>query len=284
MRSNGRSRGQMRLDTPSPLTTRQNAFNHNCGPLHKEPSGMITTNKQTEATRKEVWKVELVPPNYGGREAGKVWEGIPHKELIRAFYTHAGEAGWKLLGETFAMSNDGADLIAAYDLGPYKEITKANKSVAIRHSNSGKSAMYLYLGLTLDGYDWRCGIPFFKIRVAKRQTVGLDLGAALKNAIMEAEFKFPEILDFIKEMDQMELSEQEAEHLMLKAAREKAIGWSMLGELDENLDDLNSWGLLQSFAITMSNWNVPLKQLDRIMQFGRMLPGYPVNAITEDMV
>lgn len=246
---------------------------------------MITVNGLTGAGFAEVRKVKLERPSW----AKGAWEGVSHKDLLNKFVGTLAEAGMRTTGGVYALNATKTDLIAAYDLDPLVgERNVGTPNVAIRHSNSGESSMFAYVGLRVWMNNVRLGIPFFKIRVVNRQTIGVDLSSALENVATEIKFRLAEIPDTIRSMKKEGvLGNEEIDHLFLKIGREGILPWSNLGMFDrllsvelEKLPEVESWTMVKLFALIVSRWNVPFKQLDAIIRFGQLLPGYPVQQET----
>jgi len=241
---------------------------------------MITTDLRTMAKLTEVQKVKLRPP----ANAGRNWVGIPHADLVEETKKVLDAFGWVVARTDYAMSKDKADLIASYHLALPKVPGMAKRfvpSIAVRHSNARRWALSMFVGIVVmdSKSDKWFGVPFFNLPLAKRHTNGVELPVVLMNGVMEAEARFVEIPDVIKELEKGVLDYQEKDHLTLKAGREGVLPWHLIGKLDKltwESADSDSWELLRNMAEVTTNWNVPVEQLDRVMKFGRMLPGYPV--------
>ncbi len=235
---------------------------------------MITVYGENR-TIEEVRRIPLETPV----NAGRVWKGIPHGDLVDTLTRDMDGRGWNIGESRFSVNKDGADLVGAFDLTiPNVDSPEGTQfALGLRSDNARHHALRLYVGATVTICS--NGMATGQIVLTRRHTSRFRLVEAVEYALddyMMAARSMGSVVDGWKEC---ELSQPRYEHILLEAGREGYIAWSKLGDVDREyrkprfaeIGTGTSWALLNAFTWVLKGTS-PRLQMDRINGFRQMLP------------
>lgn len=238
-------------------------------------------------TLDQVRSVRLLTPT----RAKRTWKGIHHGYLIDTLFSEFRKRGWFYPEHKLALSKDGADLAAAFDLHiPGVKVPKGQSlSLGLLTSNAMRRALKLVVGTTVTVC---CnGMVTGEILVNKRHTIGVDIQDELSKALDLYVEKASKIEAMVNALQRRELDEGHVAKILIDAAYRPGIGKDVRGtilpwsNIPKVLDEYNnprfkefkprtSWSLLNAFSWVVKN-DPPLWQMSRIDRFRAMLPSYP---------
>ncbi len=223
----------------------------------------------------EVRTIPLVRP----KNAGKFWKGIPHGDLINSILNESERRKWIIIKDRFSVSDDGADMAAAFDIIlPDLESPEGTQfALGILANNKRERALRMYAGATIT--VCRNGFVSGEILLNKKHTTQFDLEDGIEKSLDEYFISIRKMSDIINSLRNHVLSEFEYSYIMIEAGRKKLMPWSRIGEVDKEYrnpsfsewEQWSSWALLNAFTYVAKR-NPPRKQMDQINKFREMLP------------
>ena len=236
---------------------------------------MIVCGKKTSI--EEVQRVKLERP----RDAGRIWTGIPHGELINALHDEADSRNWKRSNHQFSLSGDKADLVGAFELD-VKDIQPPDGmklSIGFITSNARRRALRVVVGTRV--LVCNNGMAVGEILLQHKHTNRWSLYDSIGMAFDLYEDRARRIPEFVNRLKESELPSNGAAyyHVMISAGRKQIMPWQRLGLVDKEYRqpsysehaEETSFGLLQAFT-HIAKRTPPLHQMHQINQFRETLP------------
>ena len=241
---------------------------------------MITVCGQN-VSLKDLEKVKVETPKRisKGVSSGSTWKGIQHGMLIHSILGSITNMGWDVGQMQFALSNNKADMVGAFDLA-IPEIDAPNGqsfSLGIMTSNSMKRSLRLFVGTRI--FICNNGLATGEIVMKKRHTLYLDLDFEIEDALRMYFRKAKEVKSVVVDMQKYDLSNEAYEHVLVEAGRQDVLPWSRVGKVcDEynnprypEFEPRNCWSLYNAFTQVVKE-SPALSQMDKLNQFRLLLP------------
>lgn len=194
---------------------------------------MITVLGPNKRTRKELEEIPI-PEQWG---ASSKWEGIQHGELANTIIETCARMDFKVLGECWYTSGDGAALYGGVDIDPASmgndlDIgTPTAFSMAIRHSNDMRYALTFGVGARV----FLCSNGFMSAEfvLKKRHVFSTHLGEAVEDGINQYVKHSAHLNKIINQIREIEITQEQASHLILQAHRKDLVPFRHLEAVDK---------------------------------------------------
>lgn len=236
---------------------------------------MITVVNGKNLTDAQLKKMELRRPTF----VSDRWQGIPHFDLVNTLEERMSEAGWKFENRTVAVDKTGFDMVGAWnvDVPGIDKMEDQKLAIGFQHSNRCKRSLRLMVGSTV--FVCTNGLATGEIVLAKKHTIGLDLVEQIDEGLV----RYVEAAKLLKvrtdAMKATELTDEQVDHILMEAGRNKLIGWSFLGDVSEEYlhptyadnGSKTSWGLYNAFTHILKKTCVN-RQLKLLYRFQKMIP------------
>lgn len=220
--------------------------------------------------------VELIRPP----KAGSVWKGIQHGEFADLIVETANGMGWEISDMQFSLSNDEADMVAAFELDKLPDLeTPAGLKFAmgVVTSNARRVATRLFAGARVAICS--NGLATGEVVMEKKHAKGLDLASELKESFSEYARTVARTGWVVQQMKERKLTSQEVEHIIMEAGRRKLMPWARLGFVDHEyrvprFDEIGtgtSWALMNAYTWVVKR-HPPLRQMTAMNEFRKLLP------------
>ena len=236
---------------------------------------MITVIGEKNYTDEQLKSCELVRPN----GVSNRWQGIQHGELVTKLEERMDAAGWKFEDRKIAVDKTGFDMVGAWNLEVpgFSEMSDQKLAIGFAHSNRCKRALRLLVGSTV--LVCTNGMATGEIVLAKKHTIGLSLESEIDEGLkryLEAAEEIPLRSAALKTT---EISEEQADHILMAAGRIGLVGFPILGQVSKEFlhptyadnGDKTAWGLYSAFTHVIKKTCVNT-QLDLIYKFQKMMP------------
>ena len=211
--------------------------------------------------------------------AGGVWQGIQHGDLIETVLDEVFMRGWCVTDQRYALGKNPSELAAAFELQiPGTDPPPGQSfSLGLLTSNAMKRRLKMVVGSNV--FVCNNGMATGEIVMLKRHTKHLDLPGEVERSLDEYAIKAREIPLLVERLRERELSPFEAEHILIQAGREGLMPWSRIGQVDEEWRHPRfaehgfgtSWALLQAFTWVVKK-DPPMRQMEEMNSFRRLLP------------
>ncbi len=228
---------------------------------------MITVYGANCLTLQDLYKITLTRP----KEAGNLWKGISHGDVIDSICDEVKLRGWKTGEMKFSVSKDKADFAGAIELDiPRHQAPQGTSfAIGILHSNARKMSLRLMVGATVA--VCRNGLTSGTIVLRKKHTMRTDFSNEIEFAIDRYTDKIGGVSKIVKKMRQRELKPFELENILIEAGRRSVVPWSRLSAVDEELrhpeheiyEEGTVWTLYNAFTFVIQR-SPPLSQLIQI--------------------
>ena len=183
------------------------------------------------------------------------WKPVRHADLAHAVLDGARRRGLLAAEHHWTLTRHGHDLLGtirfeADDRWP-EEVVPA---IALRHSNVGRHAVTLAIGAVVGVCS--NGLLIGEVVVKHRHTCGIDLEDLVARGLHEFSASGSQTQHFIDRLVHTPLPPAAQAQIMLQAARDGAVPWSLLRRVDEALADPpdarmaepSAWGLYNAFT------------------------------------
>lgn len=242
---------------------------------------MITVINGKNLTDNELKKMELQKPV----GVSNRWMGIPHFDLVNTLEQRMDAAGWKFENRLVSVDKTGFDMVGAWNVEvPGIDPMKDQKlAIGFAHSNRCKRSLRLMVGSTV--LVCLNGLATGEIVLAKKHTVGLELAGQIDDGLV----RYVEAAKLLKArtdaMKATELTDEQADHILMQAGRDNLIGFPFLGQVSEEYfhptyadnGSRTSWGLYNAFTHVLKKTCVNT-QLDLLYKFQKLVPVVEVAA------
>lgn len=219
--------------------------------------------------------VEMVRPD----EAGKRWQGVPHTDLAHTIINEVDSRGWGLGKMSFSLSKDQADLAGAFELFiPDLPAPEGQTfSLGVLSSNMRRRSLHITVGTNVTVCN--NGMCTGEIILNKHHTKGLNLTESIEVALDDYLFSARRVEKMVEGLRARNITETEAEHVLMQAGRQGLMPWSRIGKVDKEYraptfadhDERTSWGLLNAFT-HIAKANPIHNQMSDINDFRQLLP------------
>lgn len=207
------------------------------------------------------------------------WQGIPHYDLVHTLEERMDAAGWKFKNRRCFVDKTGFDMAGSWGVSvpgidPMKD---QELSIGFLHSNRCKRSLRLLVGSVV--FVCTNGMATGEIVLAKKHALGLDLGSEIDSGLeryIVAAKELKKRTDLLKET---ELSDEQADHILMEAGRRGLIGFPTLGNVSKEYfhptyadnGSKTAWGLYNAFTHVLKKTCVNT-QLDLMYKFQNMMP------------
>lgn len=236
---------------------------------------MITVMGGANLTDKQLEKLEFQRPE----GVSSRWQGIPHFDLVKTMENRMDAAGWKFEDRKVAVDKTGFDMVGAWNVTVpgVEEMPDQKLALGFAHSNRCKRSLRLMVGSTV--FVCTNGLATGEIVLAKKHTVGLSLDAEIDKGLI----RYVESAKLLKHRTDLlkatELTDEQADHILMEAGRNKMMGYPTLGRVSEEYmhptfadnGSKTSWGLYNAFTYVLKKTCVNT-QLDLLYKFQKMMP------------
>ncbi len=240
---------------------------------------MISNAKTTVA---DLERVEMVKPEW----LGKAWKGIEHKDLVNTLQESFQSRGWGFDEPKLSMDKTEARLAGSWnlDIPDIEKMTDQSLSIGFLTANDGSKSLRLVIGTTV--FVCTNGMVTGEILLKHKHTIHFDLRAELDTALEVYHHRAERIPKFVNALKQREVSQQEADHILMEAGRLGMMGWKKLGDVSKEfmkptyseLAVPTSWGLYNAFTHIIKGMPA-IQQMDLMNEFRPLLPRYTGEAI-----
>lgn len=232
-------------------------------------------NAKKETTLEQLKKIPLLRP----ANAGSVWQGIKHSDLVDAITDECSSRRWKITASHLTLGKDQADLAGTFQL----EIEGIDmpKGQALELGFLTSNAMRRALKLVVGSRVFVCnnGMVSGDIVLCKKHTTKFDLFAALTGACDEYRERAAQVPKLVKSLQQRILCSDEVDHILCEAGRQGIMNWQRIGLVDAEFREptyaenggQTSWALLNAFTHIVKRCP-PLQQMDIMGAFRELLP------------
>ena len=231
---------------------------------------------QKELTLAQLAQTPLRRPD----DAGGLWQGRPHAEVVNLILQLAGQRGWRPQPDSLrlALSRDGADMAGSVTLAGLPPLVSpsATPALAWTFSNARRQRPHIYAGLL-----WTpraCGLALARLPLGGRLTRGLDLPAALGEALDEARPALAGLPATVKRLQGLALSADAAQWRLSEAGR-RWLPWSRVGLADREYwhpcsfcGTGTAWDLAMALAYAVKR-SPPLEQPDQLVALFELVGG-----------
>ena len=210
------------------------------------------------------------------------WLGVQHGELADMIVTSAiDHHGLDLVSEQWGTNPDGGDMFGCLDFRTPREqgihLPKGVKlSLGVRHSNRGRFAVSFAVGARVTV----CANGMFvgEFNLKHRHTTGIDLEGLINGAFDRFLKDSQQTSAFISDMQQHRLTDQEASHLIMQAAHQKAMAWKYVEEVfnlyteppHAEFEQRTAWSLYNAFTETAKTMS-PVNQFRLLEVLGTLV-------------
>jgi len=223
----------------------------------------------------EVQQVEVKRPE----TAGRVWQGISHKDLTNTLIQDMLGRGWIINSMAFSLSKDQADLAGAFDITlPNLDAPEGQMfSLGFLTSNAMRKPLKFVVGTRV--FVCNNGMATGEIILKHKHTFRFDLDFEVHDALNLYGEKARLVKNTVENMKERKLANREYESLLIKTGRDGILPWSRVGQLDEeyrhptfrDFSERNCWGLYNAFTHIVKK-SPPMNQMDQMNKFRNLLP------------
>lgn len=207
-------------------------------------------------------------------ECSDRWMPVQHGALVDGIHAEASSRGLVATDERWAVDSQGMRLWGSIDFKLPKVGTREYRaldlvvpdgmglSLALRHSNGGHYAVTVGAG----GKVFVCdnGVLTAEYICKRKHTTGFDLDALVQDAFAHYVDESRNLNAFVERFQEADLSQTEANDLLLQAGRDNVVSWSLLGKVDAEwreprhpeFSDRNAWSLYNAFTQVAQNASV----------------------------
>lgn len=236
---------------------------------------MITVMGSRNLTDGEIKAVEMVRPE----KVSNRWQGVPHYELVQTLQERMDAAGWQFTDRKICIDPTGYDMVGAWNIKvpEIEEMEDQELSIGFQHSNCCRRSLRILVGSVVKVCT--NGMCTGEVVLKKKHTIGLNLAEEIDEAL----WKYVEAAKLIKsrteQLKAVDLTPEQADHLLMEAGRQKLIGWCTLGQVSQEYlhptyadnGTPTAWGLYSAFTHIIKKVTVN-RQLDLMYQFQQMMP------------
>lgn len=207
------------------------------------------------------------------------WSGIPHFDLVRTMEDRMEAAGWHFEDRKVAVDKTGFDMVGAWNVTVpgIAEMDDQKLAIGFQHSNRCKRSLRLLVGSTV--LVCTNGMATGEIVLAKKHTVGLSLGEEIDEGLERYVVSAKQLKVRTDLLKVTELTDEQADHILMEAGRSKLIGFPTLGQVSEEYfhptfadnGSKTAWGLYNAFTHVLKKTCVNT-QLDLMYKFQKMMP------------
>ena len=196
-------------------------------------------------------------------EVSDRWRGIQHGELVSCAADRLQKFGFKIKGERFDTTMDGAGLVGSFDLMPTARV-KINVpkgiglAFGIQHDNLGRRALRILAGAKVLVCSNGMIRDIFSPAAIRRHTSGVNLADVIDGGIQQfAEISRTQIAEDIRKLQGMPIRDDRHAHsILIESAKQDVCPWSSLRKVEENwrtpphpeFKERNAWSLLNAFT------------------------------------
>jgi len=223
-----------------------------------------------------LYSIDLVRP----AKAKSRWKGIQHGHLVETLMQEIDKMGWSIGKKLFSITNDGTDLVGAFDFDSTGGMTPPdgmNFALGFDNNNDRKKSLTMFVG----GIVKVCtnGYVSGELILKRRHSKNLDLREEIKWAL-ELYTESAEVLqDQIDDMKERKLNEEEWEHTLVESLRKGYIVGSRLLQLDrlyheppyEEHGKGTAWTAMQAFTEVVKH-SPAQRQMEFINRFRKLIP------------
>jgi len=186
------------------------------------------------------------------------WRPIQHGELAYALLEEAHRLGLRVARDRWVAT--GPELTELYGCIDFHRTASLEVpddivfSIGVRHSNAGRYALNLVTG----GHVIVCtnGLLMGERVVCRRHTHDLDLREAVREGICDAMGQMAEMGAWVRRLKRTEVTDSEADLVMMAGAREGVLSWSALRHVDrawrrpphQDFEPRTAWSLYNAFT------------------------------------
>jgi len=227
-------------------------------------------------TIEQVRDIPMVRPE----NVGRLWQGLPHGELVDTILEEVQGRGWVVSDKRFSVGHDGADLVGALDFASVGDLTPPEGisfALGFQTDNRCWRALKLFVG----GEVTVCtnGLVTGEIILRRKHTIGLSIKEEICKAIDSYTVSAKCMSHHVESLRQRHLSNSQWEHIVMEAGRQGVIPGSRLLRLDSEFRNPRhaehgtntSWTALQAYTEVVKKSPVHA-QMELINSFRAMLP------------
>lgn len=236
---------------------------------------MISVMGGKNLTDEQLKKIELVRPDW----VSDRWQGIRHYDLVKTMEERMDAAGWKFEDRKVAVDNTGFDMVGAWNLTipGWQEMEDQKLAIGFAHSNRCKRSLRLMVGSVVRVCT--NGMATGEIILAKKHTVGLELGEQIDEGLQKYLVAAKEVETRTNLLKSCELTDEQVDHILMQAGRDGLVGFATLGQVSKEYlqptfadnGTKTAWGLYNAFTYVIKKTCVN-RQLELLYDFQKMMP------------
>lgn len=226
-------------------------------------------------TLDQLERIKLRPP----KKHGARWQGIKHIDLVNTILTECKTRHWKVRGVELSVARQGADLAGAImvDIPSLPQIPGQIYAIGFMHSNWKWRPLTIAVGTNVRVCNNGMVTGVHVLR--EKHEKNLDLAAQIHVGLDRYLEAAKDIKNQVDLMRARNLTEAEADHLLMQCGRQEIMPWNRVKLVDHEYrhptfaehSERTSWGLLNAFTYIVKQ-SPPQEQMDSINAFRRLLP------------
>ena len=183
-------------------------------------------------TMAELEQMPVIRPE----KAGSRWMGIPHYSLAATLQRCLSRRGIGVKQEVWALDASGQSLAGGLEvefpasLG-MPELTGMSYSLGVRHANNLRHPLTFAVGTRI--MVCSNGVVSGTWVLCRKHTTGLDLEAEIEGGVTRFLMEARQVRDCITLMRGRELSQPQADNLLMEAGRQRLLPWSGIGKAQD---------------------------------------------------
>jgi hypothetical protein len=224
------------------------------------------------AVRDELHEIEVVRPV----NAGCVWKGVQHGELVDTIDRQLQAHGVQVTGESWFVSGQNKERLSGsmtLKIPGYEAPAGSEFSLGLHHGNDCAHALKFAVGLQI--FICSNGMVSGDFVVRRRHTLHFDVNEVVGHGLD----RYLESIDGVtRTVDSLKArafwTDDEVDGILMEAGREGLMPWSRIGQVDaeyrhptfEDHAQHSGWGLYNAFTYVVQK-SPPGRQIDAMSRF-----------------
>lgn len=239
---------------------------------------MITTREQKAypVGREQLREMTIVQP----KNAGRIWKGIQHGELVDAIANRLESNGIEVAGEQWYVAGQNRERMSgsmSLRIPDLEAPAGMEFSLGLHHGNDMAHALKFAVGLRV--FVCSNGVVAGDFIVKRRHTNHFDLERVVNNGLDRYLEEIKEVRNTVDRMkERTYYTNHIPDEVLMDAGRNGLMPWSRIGQVDEEYRhptfaetaDHSAWGLYNAFTYVVQKCP-PGHQIDAMSKFRELV-------------